>query len=284
MCCWGKIMRFHKVYVEISNLCNLSCSFCPGTKRQKRAMTEDEFAALLPKLRPYTQYLYFHLMGEPLCHPKLGIFLHLAQREGFKVILTTNGTLLEAKQQLLLTSGALHKVNISLHAFEANDLDVSFEEYLRRCFAFGKAAEGKVLVSYRLWNHGGKDARNEEILCLMKQYFTGEWVKERHGFRIGQRIYLEHGDKFDWPDLSAEDGGDAVFCYGLRDQLGVLCDGTVVPCCLDHEGDLALGNLFREDMDTILASKRAKAIYEGFSNRKAAEDLCRRCGYARRFG
>ena len=101
-------MRFHKVYVEISNLCNLSCSFCPGTKRQKRAMTEDEFAALLPKLRPYTQYLYFHLMGEPLCHPKLGIFLHLAQREGFKVILTTNGTLLEAKQQLLLTSGALH--------------------------------------------------------------------------------------------------------------------------------------------------------------------------------
>ena len=277
-------MRFQKVYVEISNLCNLSCSFCPGTKRQKRAMTEEEFASLLPKLRPYTEYLYFHLMGEPLCHPKLGIFLNLAHREGFKVILTTNGTLLEAKQELLLNSDGLHKVNISLHAFEANDLDVPFEEYLRRCFAFGKAAEGKVLIAYRLWNHGGKDARNEEILSLMKQYFTDDWVTERRGIRIGSRIYLEHGDKFDWPDLSAEDGGDAVFCYGLRDQLGVLCDGTVVPCCLDHEGDLALGNLFCQDMDTILASERAKAIYDGFSNRKAAEDLCRRCGYARRFG
>ena len=277
-------MRFQKVYVEISNLCNLCCSFCPGTKRQKRAMTEEEFASLLPKLRSYTEYLYFHLMGEPLCHPKLGIFLNLAHREGFKVILTTNGTLLEAKQELLLNSDGLHKVNISLHAFEANDLDVPFEEYLRRCFAFGKAAEGKVLIAYRLWNHGGKDARNEEILRLMKQYFTEDWVTERRGIRIGSRIYLEHGDKFDWPDLSAEDGGDAVFCYGLRDQLGVLCDGTVVPCCLDHEGDLALGNLFTQDMDTILASERAKAIYEGFSNRKAAEDLCRRCGYARRFG
>ena len=281
---WVDIMRFQKVYVEISNLCNLSCAFCPGTKRQKHAMTEAEFAGLLPKLRPYTDFLYFHLMGEPLCHPKLGTFLALAGNAGFKVILTTNGTLLEKQQDLLLGGKALHKVNISLHAFEANDLDVPFEEYLRRCFEFGKAAEGKVLVAYRLWNNGGADAKNEAIKAILAQYFPGQWIQERRGIRIGQRVYLEHGDKFDWPDLTAEDGGEQVFCYGLRDQLGVLCDGTVVPCCLDHEGDLALGNLFRQDMEEILMSKRAKDIYEGFSNRKAAEPLCRRCGYARRFG
>ena len=276
-------MRFQKVYVEISNLCNLSCSFCPGTKREKRAMTEAEFAQLLPKLRPYTDFLYFHLMGEPLLHPKLGIFLQLAGEQGFKVILTTNGTLLEKQQQMLLASPALHKVNISLHAFEANDLDIPFAEYLRRCFAFGKAAEGKVLVSYRLWNNGGADEKNDTIKETMAQYFPLPWMQERRGIRIGARVYLEHGDKFDWPDLSAEDGGSYVFCYGLRDQLGVLCDGTVVPCCLDHEGDLALGNLFRQDMEEILASPRATAIYEGFSGRRAVEALCRRCGYARRF-
>ena len=112
----------------------------------------------------------------------------------------------------------------------------------------------------------------------------GNWVQERRGIRIGERIYLEHGDKFDWPDLNAPDGGNAVFCYGLRDQIGVLCDGTVVPCCLDHEGDLALGNLFHQQLEEILESDRAKAIYQGFSNRKAPEPLCRRCGYARRFG
>lgn len=281
---WVDIMRFQKVYVEISNLCNLSCAFCPGTKRQKYAMTEAEFAGLLPKLRPYTDFLYFHLMGEPLCHPKLGTFLELAGDAGFKVILTTNGTLLAKQQDLLLGSKALHKVNISLHAFEANDLDVPFEEYLRRCFEFGKAAEGKVLVAYRLWNNGGADAKNEAIKATLAQYFPGHWIQERRGIRIGQRVYLEHGDKFDWPDLAAEDGGEQVFCYGLRDQLGVLCDGTVVPCCLDHEGDLRLGNLFHQDMEEILASSRAKAIYEGFSNRRAVESLCRRCGYARRFG
>ena len=246
-------------------------------------MTEAEFAQLLPKLRPYTDFLYFHLMGEPLLHPKLGIFLQLAGEQGFKVILTTNGTLLEKQQQMLLASPALHKVNISLHAFEANDLDIPFAEYLRRCFAFGKAAEGKVLVSYRLWNNGGADEKNDTIKETMAQYFPLPWVQERRGIRIGARVYLEHGDKFDWPDLSAEDGGSYVFCYGLRDQLGVLCDGTVVPCCLDHEGDLALGNLFRQDMEEILASPRATAIYEEFSGRRAVEALCRRCGYARRF-
>lgn len=277
-------MRFSKVYVEISNLCNLSCAFCPGTKRQKRAMTEEEFATLLPKLRSYTDFLYFHLMGEPLCHPKLGIFLEMAHEAGFKVILTTNGTLLHQRQDLLLAAPGLHKVNISLHAFEANDLSVPFEEYLRRCLSFGKAAEGNVLVSYRLWNSGGADELNGQIQTTLKQYFPQDWVQERRGIRIGNRVYLEHGDKFDWPDLNAAEGNAQVFCYGLRDQVGVLCDGTVVPCCLDHEGDLALGNLFTQNLEEILENPRAKAIYEGFSNRNAAEPLCRRCGYARRFG
>lgn len=276
--------RFQKVYLEISNICNLSCQFCPGTKRTKKAITEAEFTALLPKLRPWTDFLYFHLMGEPLCHPLLESFLESAGNQGFKVILTTNGTLLKKQQSILLKSPALHKVNISLHAFEANDLAIPFEIYLQDCFAFGKAAEGNKLVVFRLWNHGGAEERNGEILTALESFFPKPWVEERKGTRIGNRVYLEYGDKFDWPDLNAEDHGEQVFCYGLRDQIGVLCDGTVVPCCLDHDGDLALGNLLESDLEDILESERAKAIYEGFQRRFAAEDLCRKCGYARRFG
>ena len=242
-------MRFRKVYLEISNICNLSCRFCPGTRRPKRAMTVEEFSILLPKLRPYTDYLYFHLMGEPLLHPKLETFLHIAAEQGFRVILTTNGTLLKKQQKMLLDAPGLHKINISLHAFEANDLSVPFEEYLHDCFAFGRAMNGKKLVVYRLWNQGGEDSQNQKILETMHQYFPGNWIKERLGTRIGDRTYLEYGDKFDWPDLTAAEGDSRVFCYGLRDQLGILCDGTVVPCCLDHEGDLALGNLLTQDME-----------------------------------
>ena len=275
--------RFNKVYLEISNLCNLRCAFCPGTKRTPHRMTEAEFSALLPKIRPYSDYLYFHLMGEPLCHPLLGRFLELAGEAGFRVILTTNGTLLPKMQEVLLSAPALHKVNISLHAFEANDLAVPFSEYLRGCFAFGKAAEGKCIVSYRLWNGGGADELNGQILDTMAEYFPRPWAEERRGPRLGQKIYLEYGDKFDWPDLSAADNGERVFCYGLRDQIGVLCDGTVVPCCLDHEGDLNLGNLHETNMEEILETPRARAIYEGFQKGKAAEELCRKCGYATRF-
>lgn len=276
-------MRFRKIYVEISNLCNLSCAFCPGTKRSPGRMTPEDFAKLLPKLRPYTDFLYFHIMGEPLCHPHLADFLEMAHRQGFRVILTTNGTLLAKQQEMLLSAPGLHKINISLHAFEANDLAVPFEEYLSDCFRFGKAAEGKKLVVYRLWNKGGADAKNEEILSEMEQAFPKPWVVENRGTRIADRVFLEYGEKFDWPDLGAPEGSEKLFCYGLRDQLGVLWDGTVVPCCLDHEGDLALGNLFDREMEEILQSPRAKAIYEGFSRKEAVEELCRRCGYARRF-
>ena len=276
--------RFNKIYLEISNVCNLKCNFCPGTRRKAHIMTEEDFSSLLPKLRPWTDYLYFHLMGEPLCHPMLEWFLELAGGAGIKVILTTNGTLLKKQEAVLLCSPALHKVNISLHAFEANDLSMPFSEYLAQCFDFGKAANGKKLVVYRLWNNGGADEKNDAILAAMEAAFPKPWKVERRGTRIGDRVYLEYGDKFDWPDLSAEDGGERVFCYGLRDQIGVLCDGTVVPCCLDHEGDIALGNLFEESMDKILETPRAKAIYEGFGNKKASEELCRKCGYARRFG
>ena len=73
-------------------------------------------------------------------------------------------------------------------------------------------------------------------------------------------------------------------CIRDREQLAVLSDGTVVPCCLDHEGDIPLGNLLERDLEDILRGPRARALYDGFSRRRPSEALCRRCGYARRFG
>lgn len=222
-------------------------------------------------------------MGEPLCHPDLEKFLDISKDFGFKVIITTNGTLLAASKNILLSAPALHRINISLHAFEANDFSMPLEEYIHECFSFGQAAEGQTIVSYRLWNNGGLDSLNDRLISAAKSYFPDQWVETRMGTRIGQNIYLEHGDKFDWPDLSAEESSDKVFCYGMRDQIGILCDGSVVPCCLDHDGDIILGNIFNTDLESIIASPRARAIYDGFSQRTAVEELCKKCGYARRF-
>ena len=100
---------------------------------------------------------------------------------------------------------------------------------------------------------------------------------------MGEGLYLEQAEKFDWPDLDAPEA-EVRFCRALRDQAAVLCDGTVIPCCLDHEGDIPLGNLFRQELEEILAGPRARALYDGFSRGKPPEALCRRCGFATRFG
>lgn len=274
--------RFAKIYIEISNICNLKCSFCPGTIRAPRRMNADEFEMILNKTKPYTDYIYFHLLGEPLCHPELETFLKLAEDMQFKVIITTNGTLLNKNANVLLNSNSHYKTVISLHSFEANDNKNSFESYLKDCFEYAKSAENKKIVVLRLWNNGGQDSLNDEILNMLEKYFPKPWNEERNGTRLGNKIFLQYGDKFDWPTLESNDTNENVFCYGLRDQLGILADGTVVPCCLDNNGEIPLGNIFEDDLNDILNSEKAQNIYNGFSNRKACEELCKRCSFVRK--
>ena len=270
-----------KAYLEITNECNLACTFCHGTKRAVRYLTREEFTHAARELRKHSDYIYFHLMGEPLLHPLLGEFLKIAESLGFRVIITTNGTLLREKGDVLLSSPALHKVSISLHAYEANCLDMSLSEYLGGCFDFcKKASERGVISVMRLWNIGGEDSENGTILEKMKIFFPNDWQDVRKGYRLSDKIFLEWGDKFDWPDEDAEICSDCHSCYGLRDQVGVLSDGTVVPCCLDADGVIALGNIFNESLSDILEKPRATALRRSFETRKIKEPLCLRCGFA----
>ena len=274
---------YGRVYVEITNLCNRSCSFCPGTAREGRQMTAEEFRTIARKLAGVTKYLYYHLMGEPLTHPKLPEMIRIATELGFRSAITTNGTLLPSRGQALIDAG-VYKVNISVHSFEDGN-EGDYVNYIRGCLDFAaKAADAGVLVVLRLWNQGFDEGRNDSTVALIRQAFPEPWKESPRGIRLREKVYLEYGDRFQWPDMAAEDRGAQVFCYGLRDHFGVLCDGTVVPCCLDREGAIPLGNLFRQEIGEILDSGRARAMVQGFSCRKATEELCRKCGYARRFG
>ena len=287
----SNVRQLKKVYLEITNQCNLDCSFCPKTRRQKGFLTPEEFHTLAEKIRPHSEYLYLHLMGEPLLHPNLPEILDIASELKFKVMITTNGTLLPRREELICSCPAVHKISVSLHSFEGNDCHgTTMEDYLDGClnFAAHAAAAGK-RCGLRLWNLDGAEtqganSQNGKILARMEQHFPKPWKEGWQGAEIAPRVYLEWGEKFEWPDL--EDGKEENtrgFCYGLRDHVGVLCDGTVVPCCLDHEGDIPLGNLFDQSLEEIMDSPRARAIYEGFSGRKVTEELCRTCGYMRRF-
>ena len=273
---------YNKVYVEITNICNMKCSFCHGHKRELRRMTFDEFNLILDKIQGQTKFIYYHLMGEPLTHPLLPDFIKLAGEKGYKSIITTNGTLLNKRCDELL-SASLHKVNISLHSFEGNDID-SHISYVREISEFAKKAADKgVIVVFRLWNKGVDGGKNDISLQLLKENIKGEWIENTRGMKIRDKIFLEWGERFEWPDKDAKIRGNKYFCYGLKDQFGILCDGTVVPCCLDSDGIINLGNIFTEGIDSILNSEKATNIVEGFKCSKASEELCKRCGYAQRF-
>lgn len=273
---------YSRVYVEITNICNMNCSFCHGHSRPLKRMTADEFSVILEKLNGHTNYIYYHLMGEPLTHPDLPLFLKMAGERGYKSVLTTNGTLLDKCGDAILESG-LHKVSLSVHSFE-DGTEESFLKYLKTLSDFAKKAnDNGVIVVFRLWNKGFDGGRNKLIVEYLKNNIQGEWKDNSKGMRIREKMFLEWGERFQWPDKNADIQGDEVFCYGLRDHFGILCDGTVVPCCLDSEGTINLGNVFNENIADILASERAKNMKYGFDCRRATEDLCRKCGYAQRF-
>ena len=273
---------FSRIYVEITNICNMNCSFCHGHSRKLKQMTTEEFELILNKISGFTNYIYYHLMGEPLTHPKLPEFIKIASDKGFKSMITTNGTLLKQFGDKILESG-IHKVNISVHSFE-DGTEEQFEDYMKNLADFAIKAHNKgVIVVFRLWNNGFDKGRNNKIIDYLKSNINNEWTENSKGYKILDKMFLEYGERFSWPDLNEETQGNDVFCYGLRDHIGILCDGTVVPCCLDSNGVINLGNIFEDNLSDILNSERSKSIKFGFDRRVAVEELCQKCGYAQRF-
>lgn len=274
-----------RCYIEITNTCNLNCHFCPKHTREKRQLSAEEFNLLTDKIRGKVCFLYFHLMGEPLLHPLLPQFITTAREKGFKTVLTSNGTLLHRAMELLDTLP--HKIQLSLHSHESNakgELSSYMDEVMT--FSTQAAAKGTCMV-LRLWNQGGRDKENEEVMRLIEKYVPKPWKERPDGFRLCDHLYLEFDRKFEWPnfendikkgdDNKNKDENREVFCKALLKQIGVLADGSLVPCCLDHNGDVILGNLLHQSLEEILSSPRAQAMTEGFKHHTATEALCQSC-------
>jgi radical SAM protein with 4Fe4S-binding SPASM domain len=285
--------RFKKVYIEITNVCNLKCEFCPITKRDAKFMDINTFENILSQIKEYTDHIYLHVKGEPLLHPDLDNFLDVAEANNLKVNITTNGTLINKVKNKILNKKALRQINFSLHSFDANDLSFSVDEYLKSIldFTLEAVSSTNIIISYRLWNLEQdikSIEKNRHILDIIESYLEldfkiEEKLLDNRGIKLAKNIYLNAAERFEWPDKKLEESDDYGFCYGLRDQIAILVDGNVVPCCLDGEGVINLGNTNEFSISQIIESERAKAIYEGFSNRKVVEELCRKCDYRRRF-
>lgn len=283
--------KFKQIYIEITNICNLNCSFCPKNSRPKKFMTVEEFDKITNEISPLTNIICLHLMGEPLLHPNIKEIFEIANRKNLNVYLTTNGTLIKQNLDLLKT-GVAKRISVSLHSYEANENYNFLDDYLESVISSCKdiADNSQTCIEFRLWNENdsvnAKNTLNNTIIEKLNEIFSTHLTNEtlqRHT-NLTDTVYISFADTFEWPITTENKAENSTkFCYGLRSHFGILCDGTVVACCLDSEGKLALGNIFNSNISDILNTPRAKNIYNGFKSRKSVEEFCKTCTFANKF-
>jgi len=255
-------------------------------------MTFDTFEKVISQVAKVTRLVTFHLMGEPLVHPDLQKFLDLCSEKKLRVFFVTNGVLL--KDPSLLLHPAIQQVSFSLHSFSDNYPEKDPQAYLHRIFDFTERAfkeRPTLFINYRLWNLNSKNSEttdNETFFKAIEDRFQvaipRDWnYRFKKNLVLKNYLSLHFDTEFTWPGIDLPVLGESGTCYGLRSHFGVLVDGTVVPCCLDKEGNIPLGNLTQEPLEAILSSPRAKAMVAGFRNRQLEEELCKRCQYIDRF-
>lgn len=261
--------KYKKVYVEITNRCNLSCDFCIQNKRCNKSISVKEFEFVLDKLKQVTNYLYFHVLGEPLIHPEVNKLIDMAS-ESFFVNITTNGYLIDR----IKNNKNIRQVNISLHSYDEK-YKISLDEYLENIFdSIDNLIQNNTYISLRLWV---KTKYKEEIISNINQRYNCNIDISSGTYKIKNRLFINESREFVWPDLNNDYYSNEGSCYGLIDHFGILVDGTVVPCCLDTEGIINLGNIYVDDLNDVLSSGRCSKMIDGFKQNKKCEELCKHC-------
>lgn len=256
---------YKKVYVEITNNCNLKCSFCIQNKRTSKFMSLEEFETILNKLEGITKYLYFHVLGEPLIHPLINDFINMAKEKGFFVNMTTNGYLIDK----IKDNKNIRQLNLSLHSF-SDIYKKSLEEYMNDIFEVTDKLKEYTYINYRLWV-----GENKDIIKILESKYN---IEIKGSMKLENNVFIDIDEPFIWPDLENELDQDGK-CFGLITHFGILSDGTIIPCCLDSKGDISLGNVFKDDLRKVLNSSRANDMRNNFKNGKRCEILCRHCGF-----
>jgi len=276
--------RLKRIYIEILNTCNLSCSFCTKTKRTKKIMTPLEFEEILKKTDSYTDYIYLHVKGEPLLHPNLKEILELSEKYHKKVTITTNGTLLKEREEILKNNSCIRQVNISLHSENKK------ENYLNSIFQIIDQVPKNIQVVYRLWTleNNQLDLKSTEIVNKIISYYklsteTVDKLITQENIKIRENIYVNKANEFLWPEIQNNYYQEKGYCYALKDQIAILVDGTIIPCCLDGEGVINLGNIYQANLKSILESDRVIQMMSGFKNRIVTEELCKHCNFKEKF-
>ena len=306
------------VYIEITDVCNLNCSFCPcgkanssasshSTNKPREFMSTELFERCLTESATVAENVYFHVLGEPTLHPGFGLYLKKLEATPLKLNLTTNGTKIARTGKLILASPAVRQVNFSTHAYAElpqDDATRHLQDVLDFC-KMANAIRPDLYINLRLWNVGdyASDAWNRTLLAKVNETFgndsdnteSGTQISLEHfcsrhkSFNVTGRIYLHQDSRFEWPELderrkTRDERIATGTCRALDTHVAILHDGRVVACCLDHSGQITLGRIQEQNLAEILESPAAKSLREGFEKHELRLPLCQSCSFCKRFG
>ena len=282
---------FKRIYIEISNVCNLHCSFCPAVERENKVLAVTDFEKMLKQAAPITEEICLHIMGEPFCHPHLNEIIKICELYNSKIQLTTNGLSISKFSDVVLNSPSIRQINFSVQCFKDNFPDKDINDYLLEILNFSVLANQlrpDVYINLRLWNIGETLDNNEDIFLFVEDFFKIKInrsvdVASIKSKKIWNKLSLHFDSRFEWPSLKTPLVSAEGTCHALKGHIGILADGTVVPCCLDKEGQIPLGNCLTQSLDPILMSARAVKMRRGFDDGALVEELCQHCSYIKRF-
>ncbi len=273
-------MRFKRAYIEITNICNLNCSFCKKTTRNMYEMKVSEFERAASEINKVSEHLYLHVKGEPLYHSSIDKILTICDNLNFKINITTNGTLLKKNIEILKKHKSIRQLNISLHSVESIE---SAKKYIDEIINYADILCNFFQISMRIWTLNNENPVQNLFLTTLEKHYNKKIDLKLSRITLKDNIFMSFGEVFEWPSPLLEDFGENGYCLGTREQIAVLSNGNVVPCCLDDDGLISFGNIFNDNIEEILERPRFKNMYNGFSNRKITENLCRHCSFRLRF-
>ncbi|HIO90402.1 MAG TPA: radical SAM/SPASM domain-containing protein [Campylobacterales bacterium] len=287
-------MKFYRIYIELTNICGLTCSFCPTKNLPSHTMDLNFFEDVIKQASLFTKEIACHVVGDPLTLSNLDAYLSLMQKYNLKAVLTTSGYYLKNQKFETLFSPPVKQINISLNSYNKNDSNIIFEKYMQTILEFCSYKiknKKEQFINLRVWNLDeqiSEKAYNKNLFELLSSYFDVKLDEEEiytnkpKTIRLSSKILLHFDNYFQWPTLDNKIYGDGT-CQGLQSHIAILASGEVVPCCLDCDGVIKLGNLHDSTLEKILHDNRAKNILNGFKNSKAIEELCQKCSYKDRF-
>ena len=275
----------NRITVELTNNCNVLCTFCNRNKicmdigYMDEALFKkiiDEASDHLPiKLVPFFR-------GEPLMHPQIADFIKYAKGKGIGPIqLATNALLLDDEMSDKLIDSGLDYISFSLDTTDAElykesrlngVLNVSRENVVNFCKKCKKIAQkGEFVPRTQV------STINIEEYMSTQEEFIDFWKKHVDVVRV----YEQHDEKGRLVDENLQKKLDIFHtrkpCRKVFTDMIIYWDGSLALCNYDWDEKRDLGNINKMSISEAWNSENYELIRRKHNSGSFEDEICNDC-------